>query len=166
MGDFARHRGSKNLVEFRVANVLYAVEIGRVREIINPLPLVQLPHAPESILGVADHREEVVPILDLRARFGLPSVPETRRTKWVIVALDGRSVGLVVDSVTDVFGAGPSDRRALPEVARGTQMVRGISNVFAHDDSLVFVLDVDQVATPAGDLDIARLPADVQGEVR
>lgn len=158
MGVLARQRSdrSKNLVEFKVADVLYAIDIGRVREIINPLPIVQLPHAPASIRGVADHREEVVPIMDLRVRFGLEPASATRKTKWVIVSLEDRSAGFVVDSVTDVFGTLPSEQRHLPDNAQGMSMVRGITNVFAHDSALVFVLDVDYVATPAGDLDISQ----------
>ena len=100
---------SKNLVGFLLGDVSYAVEIASVREIINPLPVVELPHAPPAVIGVCDHRGEVVPIVDLRARFGLASADTTRRTKWIIVRFDERSVGLVVDSVTDVFGAGPQD---------------------------------------------------------
>ncbi|HJL32604.1 MAG TPA: chemotaxis protein CheW, partial [Polyangiaceae bacterium LLY-WYZ-15_(1-7)] len=79
MVDATRQRSdrSKNLVGFQVGDVRYAVDILRVREIINPLPLVELPHAPPSVLGVADHRGEVVPVLDLRRRFGLPATAPT-----------------------------------------------------------------------------------------
>lgn len=155
MGQSSRNRSdrTKNLVGFLVGDVRYAVEILRVREIINPLPIVALPHAPQSVLGVADHRGMVVPILDLRRRFGLPPLDATRRTKWILVEGDGRTVGLVVDGVTEVFGAGPDQQRAVPRLGSGDE-ARGIGAVFAAQDGLWFVIDVDRVSAPAQEVDV------------
>lgn len=147
---------SKNLVGFMVGNVQYAVSIFEVREIINPMPVVELPHAPAVVLGVTDHRGEVVPVIDLRLRFGLPKGDRTRRTKWIIVELENRAVGLVVDSVTDVFGTTSKDERSVPALGRGDE-VRGIAQVFNHGGHLVFVIDVARVAAPARGLDIEGL---------
>ena len=82
VSSLARRRTSrdKNLVGFTIAEVHYALDIDRVREILRPLPLVPLPHAPPAVLGVADYRGEVVPVLDLRRRFGLPPSEATRRS--------------------------------------------------------------------------------------
>ena len=155
MVDATRQRSdrSKNLVGFQVGDVRYAVDILRVREIITPLPLVELPHAPPSVLGVADHRGEVVPVLDLRRRFGLPATAPTRRTKWIVVELEDRSAGLVVDSVTDVFGAGPTEQRGVPKLGTGDE-ARGIAAVYATGGGLTFVIDVDRVAAPAEAIDV------------
>ena len=144
---------TKDLVGFQVGDVFYAVDIFRVREIINPLEIVVLPHAPDVVLGVAEHRGEVVPIIDLRRRFGLPSAAPTRRTKWLVVARGDRSVGLVVDLVTDVFGSAGDDQREVPQLGHGDR-ARGIASVYAHQGSLVFVIDVDLVAEPAAEIDI------------
>ena len=149
---------SKNLVGFMVGSVQYAVSIFEVREIINPMPFVELPHAPAVVLGVTDHRGEVVPVIDLRLRFGLPKGDRTRRTKWIIVELDGRAVGLVVDSVTDVFGTTSKDERSVPALGRGDD-VRGIAQVFNHGGHLVFVIDVARVGAPARGLDIEGIAA-------
>jgi len=151
-----RQNRSKNLVGFIVGGVRYAVDILRVREIINPLPVVVLPHAPPAVVGVADHRGEVVPVLDLRLRFALPPSTESRRTKWIIVRLEERSVGLVVDAVTDVFGTGPADQRDVPELGMG-DTARGIAAVYKHEGSLVFVVDISRVAAPAEAIDIGSL---------
>jgi purine-binding chemotaxis protein CheW len=80
-----RHDPYKNLVGFVVGEVDYAIAIARVREISNPLGLVALPHAPRSVIGVADYRGEVVPVVDLRRRFGLAPTEVTRKTKWLII---------------------------------------------------------------------------------
>jgi purine-binding chemotaxis protein CheW len=149
----------KNLVSFLVGDVRYAVDIHLVREIVNPLPFVTLPHAPEEVCGVADHRGEVLPIVDLRVRFGLPPTPPTRRTKWIIVRLPARaqSVALVVDAVTDVFGASVNDQRTVPELSSGRDR-RGIANVYSHDGKLVFVVDPHVVAAAARDIDRSSMP--------
>jgi purine-binding chemotaxis protein CheW len=150
---------AKNWVSFLVGDVRYAVEIHIVREIVNPLPVVSLPHAPSEVMGVADHRGEVLPVIDLRLRFGLQTADATRRTKWIIVRVPNREepVALVVDAVTDVFGAGQSEQRAIPDVGRGAER-RGISSVYSHDGKLVFVVDPSVVASAADHIDPATLP--------
>jgi purine-binding chemotaxis protein CheW len=135
-----RHDPSKNLVGFIVGDVHYAVSIHRVREIANPLTLVALPQAPPSVIGVADYRGDVVPIIDLRVRFGLDVTEATRRTKWIIVDVDARFVALVVDAVTEVFGTGGQDLRAVPPLGGGDDL-RGITGVTNHAGALTFVLD-------------------------
>lgn len=147
---------SKNLVGFRVGDVRYALDIFEVREILNPLRVVALPHAPEAIAGVADHRGGVVPVLDLRIRFGLARAEPTRRTKWIVVKSDAGPVAFVVDEVTGVFGAGPESRRPVPELGSGND-ARGITNVYRHDGDLVFVLGIERVASPAYALDPAAM---------
>ncbi|WP_075097648.1 chemotaxis protein CheW [Sandaracinus amylolyticus] len=151
-----RRRGSdrdKNLVGFLIGDVHYAIDIQRVKEIIRPLPLVSLPHPPPAVVGVADHRGEVVPVLDVRRRFGLPASTESRRTKWLLVTLPGRTVGLIVDAVSEVFAAGEEDQRAVPAIGMGDQ-ARGIVAVFGHRGTLVFVLDVDRIGAAAELVDV------------
>jgi purine-binding chemotaxis protein CheW len=155
---------AKNLVSFLVGDVRYAVEIHRVREIVNPLPFVALPHAPAEVCGVADHRGEVLPIVDLRIRFGLPQVGATRRTKWIIVNVPGQvhAVALVVDAVTDVFGAAERDQRNVPELSRGKDL-RGISTVYSYEGQLVFVVDPQVVGAAAQQIDTSSLPPLLSG---
>jgi purine-binding chemotaxis protein CheW len=131
----------KSLVGFVVGDVAYAVAISSVKEIVNPTLLTELPHAPTAIAGVADHRGQVVPIIDLRVRFGLPRVGDPRRAKWILVDVQGRTVGLSVDRVTDVFGTGGAELRPAPTLGSGDEM-RGISGVTTYDGVLTFVLDV------------------------
>jgi purine-binding chemotaxis protein CheW len=91
-------------------------------------------------MGVADYRGQVVPVVDLRARFGLPSAEITRRTKWIVVEVADRVVALVVDGVTEVFGTGGADIRPAPSLGGGDDE-RGIAGVASQAGALVFVLD-------------------------
>jgi purine-binding chemotaxis protein CheW len=144
-----------------VGEVAYAVPISFVKEIINPSTLTELPHAPPSVAGVADHRGEVVPIIDLRTRFGLPRTVDPRRQKWILVDVQHKTVGLSVDRVTDVFGTGGVDLRPPPALGGGDD-VRGIAGVTSHDGALTFVLDVSQFELLTKPLGQARLLESVQ----
>ena len=151
-----RHDPSKDLVGFLVGEVMYAVRIEVVREIVNPLVVVGLPRAPATVKGVADYRGEVVPVIDLRERFGLPEVPRSRKTKWIVldVGLAGRTAeagrraadtrahhaALVVDSVSEVFGLAGGELRPAPPLGAGDE-TRGIEGVTTLGSRLVFVLD-------------------------
>jgi purine-binding chemotaxis protein CheW len=139
-----RHDPSKSLVGFIVGEVHYAVPIARVKEIANALEIVALPHAPREIVGVADYRGEVVPVVDLRTRFGLATADRTRKSKWIVVDVAGRPVALIVDAVTDVFGTGGADLRPTPLLGGGEDL-RGIAGVTSHDGAMVFVLDTSRL---------------------
>jgi purine-binding chemotaxis protein CheW len=144
-------------VGFLVGDVHYAIDIRRVREILRPLPILTMPHVPPAVIGVADHRGEVVPVLELRRRFGLDPTPVDRRTKWILVDVGGRGVGLVVDTVTGVLATTEVDPRPAPVLGSG-DAARGISAVFSHDTGLLFVLDIDRVAAPAQVVDLGAAP--------
>ncbi|HEY5147186.1 MAG TPA: chemotaxis protein CheW [Polyangiaceae bacterium] len=139
-----RHDPSKSLVGCIVGDVHYAVPIARVKEIANALEIVALPHAPREIMGVADYRGEVVPVIDLRVRFGLPPTDRTGKSKWIVVDVAGRPAALVVDAVTDVFGTGGTDLRPTPLLGGGDDL-RGIAGVTNYSGNLVFVLDTGRL---------------------
>jgi len=156
-----RHDPLKNLVAFVIGDVNYAFSIDCVREIVNPLPVIELPSSPPAVAGVADYRGDVVPVIDLRVRFGLPPVTVTRRTKWILVEVGSvqvprahlspssmpgsRLVAVIVDAVTDVFGTGGAELRPAPPLGAGDD-VRGIAGVTYFADLMVFVLDSTRFA--------------------
>lgn len=134
---------SKSLVGFYVGDVHYALDIARVSGIVNPLAITPLPHTPPEVAGVADHRGEVVPVVDLRVRFDLPSLPASRSTKWIMVQAGRHLFGLIVDRITEVFGTGDEPLAPAPAVG-GKAEVRGIAGVLTQDEVLTFVLDTDR----------------------
>lgn len=152
----------KNLVGFEVSSVLYAIDLSRVREIVRPSGMLALPHMPESVVGVVDHRGDVVPIIDLRVRFGVPSIGRDRDVRWIIVNRGERLLGLAVDRVTEVFGTLESDARALPAIAAG-EGLRAMRGAYAHGGRLVFVLEVDVLTAVADDLVLPDVQALARG---
>jgi len=142
MDRLRRKDPSKNLVECIVGGVRYGVLIAHVREIVNPLEIVALPSAPDWIPGVADYRDEVVPVVDLRIRFGV-KIDNTPRTKWIVVHEREASFALVVDAVTEVFRSG--EMRPAPSVAQGAD-VRSLDGVTTHGHEMVFVISIAKLA--------------------
>lgn len=139
---------AKDLVRVEVGGVFYALEVGRIREIVNPLPIIELPREQEFILGVADYREDVAAVVDLRRFFGLPHGEPSRRTKWIILDAGDRLVGVVVDAVLDVFSSAEHRERSVP-VLDERHRARGIASAYRHDEHLVFLLDAARLAEPA-----------------
>ncbi len=158
-----RHDVERSLVGCLVGASAYAIQIRVVREIVNPLPLTNFPNAPAILAGVADHRGDVVPVIELRRLFGVPEDGVARRPKWILVEIGpGRSLGLVVDKVTEVFGTGGKGLRPAPELGEVDDNL--FLGVTTHDGQLTFVLDTlrfarmadwalaGQIATPQGQL--------------
>jgi purine-binding chemotaxis protein CheW len=142
-GSRTRSDPQKDLVGFLLGGVHYAVKIARVRKIIPPSEITVLPHTPMEVAGVADYRGEVVPVIDLRVRFGLTPQAGGRTTKWILISVGGdHSVGIIVDAVTEVFGT-PEGLRPTPEIG-GDRERRGISGVVNHNGKLTFVLDTSR----------------------
>jgi len=150
------HDSNRSLVGFVVADSHYAVSIAGVKQIVQPSTVSPLINAGRGVVGYADHRGDVVRVIDLRAFFGCERAGKDVRPKWIILdaarygsenaaAQTPKLVGLVVDRVTEVFGtvgATPLDATA----AKVEQ--RGISGVLNRGGSLVFMLDVTQFAEP------------------
>lgn len=130
----------KSLVGFVVGEVTYAVAVESVREVTNPLAVVALPQSPPAVVGVADFRGVIVPVVDLRARFGLEPLPVTRKTKWIVIEASSRLVALVVDHATEVFGTMGAGLRQAPPLGPG-DAVRGIAGVVDAPTGMAFVLD-------------------------
>lgn len=145
--DLQRNRQDslRNLVGFWVGDVSYALPIAVIREIVNPLPVIDLPDAPSEVRGVANYRGDVVPVVDLRVRFRLPTAVTTRKTRWILIDIGGRLVALIVDVVAGVFGTAAELRPA--PVLGGGEDVRGIAGVTLHEENMVFVLDTMRFAT-------------------
>ena len=97
------------------------------------------------MVGVADHRGEVVTVVDLRRRLGLPAPSTSRSTKWIVVTAGDRGVALIVDKVTGVFGTAAAEPRSADALGLSKSPC-SVTSVWRHEGHLVFVLDIDHVA--------------------
>ncbi len=139
----------KNLVGFEVGGVSYAIDILRVREIIRPLPKLDIPsRGGVGLVGVSDHRGHVIPVVDLRARFGIGARGRERDIRWLIVKMQSHFIGLVVDRVMEVFGSSEPAGRDVSHLAKAGDVAL-IQAAYRHRGGLVFVLDVDRLIASA-----------------
>ena len=132
------------LVVFELGDESYGVDISRVQDINRMQEITEIPHAPESVVGVINLRGRVIPVIDLRKRFGLPDAVHTKDTRIVVVHLDGNLIGVIVDAVSQVLRI-PADIVEPPSpVLAGvdSRYLRGIAKL---DDKLVILLDLDFV---------------------
>jgi len=129
---------------FIVGTGEYAVDIMRIKEIINPIDITKVPRSPAFIEGIIELRGAFLPVVDLRKRFDLPATDLTRDSKYIIVALEGRIVGLVADRVLEVAHIPLDTISDAPELASSAQ-ARFFSGVAKWDDRIVMLLDLDEV---------------------
>lgn len=109
------------LCTFAVGDKLFAIDIMRIREIVRPMPVTLVPKSPFGMIGVVDLRGAVLPVFDLRARFDLPPRDEAQeeRSRYLIVSIDRRQLGLYVDEVQDVIEVTREELRVGPHVLAG-----------------------------------------------
>jgi purine-binding chemotaxis protein CheW len=141
------------IVTFQVGDEEYGLDIGVITEALRPLKITPLPHMPRFIEGVVNLRGAIIPIVDLRKRFGLTNIRnEPRKTRMLITrgAMHGGPgnaqdlLGLVVDTVSEVLHVPAREIGPAPEAATGGQagFIAGMAKVA---DRLVIILDIGKV---------------------
>jgi purine-binding chemotaxis protein CheW len=140
-------------VAFELGDRLYGVEITSVREIRQWSRATELPNQPHYGRGVLDIRGEVVPVHDLRARFGGPMVEVTDSHVVLIVLIRNMSMGILVDAVSDIIDLSAADMRPVPEGARDAEH-ETISHLANHDDRMIALINLSALFS-AQDLAVA-----------
>jgi purine-binding chemotaxis protein CheW len=134
------------VLSFSLGSEEYAVDILRVREILGLRPLTPIPHAPQHVCGVMNLRGAVVPVLDMRASLSLAAVKHEQSSVIIVLTVCGRTMGFVVDGVSDVLTLDSGAIERAPELGGriDAAKVRGIART---QDRYVILLDIDKVAS-------------------
>lgn len=137
--------GESQFVSLGIGAEVFAVPVEAVLEILDLRPVFRVPETPEHVLGLIDLRGRSVPVLDLRAKLGLPPVPPSETTRILVleVALADRRLvlGLVADRVIEVMGLAPADIEPAPDV--GTRWRSDyIAGVGHRGASFVIIFDL------------------------
>jgi len=134
----------KQYVVFDLGGEHYGVDIAAVEGIIKLQLITSVPHAPAFIEGVTNLRGKVLPVVDLRRRFNLLAGATSKETRIVVVEMNGATVGMIVDGVSEVLQV--SDEAVEPPspivMTIDSAFIRGIAKV---DDRLIILLDLSQV---------------------
>ena len=130
-----------------LANEEYGIDILSVREIRGFTTATRIPQAPAYVLGVLNLRGAIVPVIDMRARFGVAPPADDALRVTVIITVDGRLFGAVVDAVSDVLDIDTDAIRTVP--AMGTAVdTRYLKGLTTHKGRMVLLLDVNRLLQP------------------
>ncbi|HLG73559.1 MAG TPA: chemotaxis protein CheW [Chloroflexota bacterium] len=135
---------SQQVVVFELSGEVYALDILHVHEIIRIQPVTPVPGAPEYIEGLINLRGRVVPVVDLRKRFGLRTRDIGDRSRIIVVQVSDDIVGVVVDAVSEVITVAPEVVEPAARVVTGldAEYIRSIAKV---EGQLVAVLNPDKI---------------------
>ena len=134
------------LVSFVIESEEFGIDILKVQEIIRPVAITRVPNAPTFVEGVINLRGRIVPVVDLRKRFGLPARAQDQHTRIIVVELIDRVVGFMMDAVKEVIRVDKSVIEPAPELAIGidTEYIKGVAKL---DDRLLILLELEEVLT-------------------
>lgn len=132
------------LVTFSIGSEEFGVDILKVIEIIRTMEITKVPKAPAFVEGVINLRGLVIPIIDLRRRFGLENKAGDADTRIIVIEINGMSVGFVVDSVSEVLRIPVNTVEPAPPVVAGMDSDY-ISGVGKLEDRLLILLDLDKL---------------------
>ena len=136
--------GAKEYLTFRLGQEEYGIDILKVQEIRGYEAPTRIAHAPAFIKGVINLRGAIVPIVDLRIKFNLPSVTYDPFTVVIILNVLNRIVGIVVDSVSDVLALTPNEIKPAPEFGGSfdTQYLMGLATV---EERMLILVNIEQL---------------------
>jgi purine-binding chemotaxis protein CheW len=136
----------KQMVVFELGNEFYGVDIAAVEGIIKMQAITKMPQAPAFVDGITNLRGSVVPVIDLRTRFGLPRQESSKETRIITIVMDGTKIGMVVDGVSEVLSV-PDDSIEPPPPMVTTVNSAFIKGIAKLADRLVIILDLGKVLT-------------------
>ena len=148
------------VVSFKLGAEEYGVDIAQVQEINRMVAVTHVPRAPEFMEGVINLRGQLIPIIDLRTRFGMPRTEHTKNTRIVVTEIGTKRVGMVVDSVSEVLRLPVDQIEPAPEMITGvdTEYIRGVGKI---EDRLIILLELGRIisTTERRELESAEVEA-------
>jgi len=136
----------RQLVCFRLTNEEYGLDIQKVHEINRLVTITKIPQAPDFVEGVINLRGKIIPIIDLRKRFGFEALKERdKENRIIVIEAHGSTVGMIVDAVTEVLRLQQSQIDATPDLATASVDVKYIDGVAMLDQRLLIVLNSDLI---------------------
>jgi purine-binding chemotaxis protein CheW len=140
-------QNSSQFVGFQIAGQEYAFRIEQIREIVILDQITKTPQVPEYVEGVSNLRGSIIPVVNLRKLLGLEPKPADRDTRTIVVNVGQRTMGCMVDMVSQVLRIPQESIKPAPETvtADGAGYIAGFAKVA---DRLIILLDIDQLLTP------------------
>lgn len=141
---FTGNEHESQLLVFNVDGEEFGVDVLLVQEIIRYIKPTKIPNGPKAVRGVINFRGEVIPVLDIRERFALPTREYDEFTVIVVVEYHGKTLGLVVDQVSDIVSLASKDTQLTPEFSgeEKTAYLRGMGKL---GERLILLMDIEKI---------------------
>jgi purine-binding chemotaxis protein CheW len=151
----------KQMVLFELGSETYGLDIATVHEIIRMQPITKVPKAPFYVEGVINLRGRVIPVIDMGRRFGLEKVEKDKNNRIVVVNIQGTTLGIIVDAVTEVLRITNDSIEPVSDIitAANSDYLLGIAKL---TDKMVILLDLDRLLS--GDSTLANLGSTQKAE--
>ena len=134
---------------FKLGEEVFAVDVAKVREVLEYMDITKMPQAPEFMCGIVNVRDSVVPVVDMRLKFGMTRNERTVNTCIIVmeIALEGETktvLGALADSVQEVIDLEPEQIEPAPKIGAKwrTEFIKGIGK---HSDQFIIILDIDRI---------------------
>lgn len=132
------------LVSFNIGDEEFGVDILKVQEIIRMMQITKVPNLPAFAEGIINLRGRVIPVIDLRIKLGMTKKEHRSTTRIIVVEISGRTIGFIVDSVSEVLRIPKSITEAPPEIVAGIDS-EYITAIGKLEDRLLILLDLEKV---------------------
>ena len=142
--DSSTQKEVRQFLAFTLGQEEYGLDLLQVQELREYEKVTQIANAPAFLKGVVNLRGIIVPIMDMRIKLGFDNVIYNELTVVIILSIRGRTVGMVVDSVSDVINLSPEDLKPAPEMgtAVGTDYLIGLGTI---DERMIILVDIDRM---------------------
>jgi purine-binding chemotaxis protein CheW len=144
------------LVSFNIDEEEFGIDILKVQEIIRTVQITQVPNAPAFVKGVINLRGKVIPIVDLRMKLGKEKRNDDNHTRVIVVDLDSKTIGFIVDSVSEVLRIPKNITEAPPEIVSGVNS-EYITAVGKLEDRLLILLDLEKILSVNENEELKRM---------
>ncbi len=142
------HEGYMEFITFLLGEEVYAIPIYMIEEIIGPQDISLLPNVPDFVKGVINLRGDIIPVIDMRLKFGLEQKPYNQFTVFLITRTQGRTIGMVVDKVLDILVINRANVQQTPAFPNSipTEFIEGVYR--DEQDQMVILLDAESLIQP------------------
>lgn len=135
---------TRQVIVFALESNEFGIDIAQVREIDRLVPITRVPRVPAHVEGIINLRGQLVPVVDLRTRLGMPHSAPTKTARIIVAEIGSRSIGMIVDEVREVV------RIPFDQIAPSEGVLEGLANEFIGalgrvDERLIILLDVEKV---------------------
>lgn len=148
---------------FLLGNEVYAIEINYVTEIVGIQPITEVPELPAYIKGIINLRGRIIPVMDVRLRFGKPPVDYNDRTCIIVINIEDISIGLIVDNVSEVLSISDENIVPPPEINKNTES-RCIKAIGKAENDVKLILDCNKLLT-VEDMDETSIAEEINSKI-